>query len=41
MKLYDVEESAQTDLVSETVPDKVINKFGDRETQDPYAEFKI
>ena len=41
MKLYDVEESAQTDLVSETVPDKAINKFGDRETRDSYAEFKI
>lgn len=41
MKLYDVEESAQTDIISDTVPDKAINKFGDRETQDPYSDFKI
>ena len=41
MKLYDVEESAQTDLVSDIAPDKPINKFGEGETQDPYSEFKI
>ena len=41
MKLYDVEESAQTDLVSELAPDKAINKFGDGESADPYSEFKI
>ena len=41
MKLYDVEESAQTDIMSDTVvsDDKAINKFGERE--DPYSEFKI
>jgi archaellum biogenesis ATPase FlaH len=41
MKLYDVEESAQTDIMSDTVPDKAINKFGEGESNDPYAEFKI
>ena len=41
MKLYDVEESAQTDLVSDLAPDRAINKFGDGETADPYSEFKI
>ena len=41
MKLYDVEESAQTYIMSDTVAsdDKAINKFGERE--DPYSEFKI
>ena len=41
MKLYDVEESAQADLVAEPIPDKPINKFGDRETEDTFANFKI
>ena len=41
MKLYDVEESAQSDIMSEMIPDKPINKFGDRETSDPYADFKV
>lgn len=43
MKLYDVEESAQTDIMSDTVVsnDKAINKFGEGEQRDPYAEFKI
>jgi len=41
MKLYDVEESAQQDLVADPVPDKPINKFGDRETEDTFANFKI
>ena len=41
MKLYDVEESAQQDLVAEPVVDKPINKFGDRETEDTFANFKI
>ena len=40
MKLYDVEESAQADIMSDTVPDKAINKFGEGEQRDPYAEFK-
>ena len=42
MKLYDVEESAQQDLMSDSaIPDKPINTFGDRDSKDPYAEFKI
>ena len=41
MKLYDVEESAQTDIMSDLVPDKAINKFGEGEAEDPYSEFKI
>ena len=40
MKLYDVEEAAQTDIVSDVTPDKAINKFGEGEQRDPYAEFK-
>lgn len=42
IKLYDVEESAQQDLMSDSaIPDKPINTFGDRDSKDPYAEFKI
>jgi len=41
MKLYDVEESAQSDIMSEMIPDKPINKFGDREGPDPYSDFKV
>jgi len=41
MKLYDVEESAQADIMSDTVPDKPINTFGDRESKDSFADFKI
>ena len=41
MKLYDVEESAQENLMSEIAPDKPINKFGEGENHDPYSEFKI
>ena len=41
MKLYDVEESAQSDIMSDMVPDKPINKFGDREGPDQYADFKV
>ena len=37
MKLYDVEESAQTDIISDLGPDKPINKFGEGEQSDPYA----
>ena len=40
MKLYDVEESAQTDIMSDMKPDKPVNKFGDNEQKD-FAEFKI
>ncbi len=41
MKLYDVEESAQSDIMSDMIPDKPINKFGDREGPDRYADFKV
>ena len=42
MKLYDVEESAQADLIAEsTIPDKPIATWGDRETKDTFADFKI
>tara|TARA_Y100000385_G_scaffold153187_1_gene158951 strand:- start:3862 stop:5118 length:1257 start_codon:yes stop_codon:yes gene_type:complete len=41
MKLYDVEESAQTDIMSDMIPDKPINNFGDRDSKDTFAEFKI
>ena len=41
MKLYDVEESAQTDIMSDMAPDKPINTFGDRDSKDTFAEFKI
>ena len=41
MKLYDVEESAQTDIMSDMAPDKPINNFGDRDSKDTFAEFKI
>lgn len=41
MKLYDVEESAQQDLISDTIPDKPIATWGDREKPDTFAEFKI
>jgi len=41
MKLYDVEESAQSDIMSDMIPDKPINKFGDRDKPDQYADFKV
>jgi replicative DNA helicase len=41
MKLYDVEESAQADIMTDMAPDKPINKFGDRDSKDTFAEFKI
>ena len=41
MKLYDVEESAQSDIMSDMLPDKPINKFGERESNDSFADFKI
>ena len=41
MKLYDVEESAQENLMADPVPDKPIATWGDRETKDTFAEFKI
>jgi len=41
MKLYDVEESAQSDIMSDMTPDKPINKFGERESNDTFADFKV
>jgi hypothetical protein len=41
MKLYDVEESAQANLVADPVPDKPINRFGDRDSEDTFANFKV
>ena len=42
MKLYDAEESAQSDIMSDmSIPDKPINTFGDRDTKDTFADFKI
>ena len=41
MKLYDVEESAQSDIMSDMVPDKPINKFGEREQPDSFTDFKV
>jgi hypothetical protein len=42
MKLYDAEESAQSDIMSDMViPDKPINTFGDRDSKDTFADFKI
>jgi len=41
MKLYDVEESAQTDIMSDPIPDKPINRFGNRDSEDTFANFKI
>ena len=41
MKLYDVEESAQSEIMNDMTPDKPINKFGERENPDTFADFKI
>ena len=43
MKLYDVEESAQTDLIGDgsSIPDKPIATWGDRENKDTFADFNI
>ncbi len=42
MKLYDVEETAQADIMAESsIPDKPIATWGDRETKDTFADFKI
>ena len=41
MKLYDVEESAQSDIMSDMVPDKPINKFGEREQPHSFTDFKV
>ena len=41
MKLYDVEESAQADIMTDMATDKPINTFGDRDSKDTFADFKI
>ena len=41
MKLYDVEESAQADIMTDMAADKPINTFGDRDSKDTFAECKI
>jgi len=41
MKLYDVEESAQKDIMTDMASDKPINTFGNRESKDSFADFKI
>tara|TARA_B100000902_G_scaffold399097_1_gene468411 strand:- start:723 stop:2081 length:1359 start_codon:yes stop_codon:yes gene_type:complete len=41
MKLYDVEESAQSDIMSDMTPDKPINTFGERDTADTFTDFKV
>ena len=42
MKLYDVEESAQSDIMSDmSIPDKPIATWGDKENKDTFAEFKV
>ena len=41
MKLYDVEESAQADIMTDMAADKPINTFGERESKDTFADFKI
>ncbi len=42
MKLYDVEESAQSDIMSDmSIPDKPIATWGDNERKDTFAEFKV
>ena len=41
MKLYDVEESAQSDIMSDMAPDKPVSTWGDNETKDTFADFKV
>ena len=41
MKLFDVEESAQQDIITDVVPDKPIATWGDRENKDTFADFNI
>ena len=42
MKLYDVEESAQSDIMSDMkIPDKPIATWCDNENKDTFAEFKV
>ena len=42
MKLYDVEESAQSDIMSDmSIPDKPIATWGNNDNKDTFAEFKV
>jgi len=42
MKLYDVEQSAQSDIIDDmAIPDKPINSFGERESKDLFSDFKV
>ena len=42
MKLYDVEESAQSDIMSDmSIPDKPIATWGDNEKKDTFADFQV
>jgi len=42
MKLYDVEESAQSDIMSDmAIPDKPIATWGNNDAKDTFAEFKV
>ncbi len=41
MKLYDVEESAQSDIMNDMAPDKPISTWGDNENKDTFADFKV
>ena len=42
MKLYDVEQSAQNDIIDDmAIPDKPINSFGNRDSKDLFSDFKV
>lgn len=42
MKLYDVEQSAQTGIIDDmAIPDKPLNSFGDRDSKDLFTDFKV
>ena len=41
MRLYDVEESAQQDIVDAGIPDKPINTFGNRERRKDFGGLKV
>ena len=42
MKLYDVEQSAQNDIINDmAIPDKPINSFGERERKDTFSDFEF
>ena len=41
MKLYDAEESAQQDIMSDPIPDKPIATWGNRDNPDTFAQFKM